>query len=407
MLECSACGTRGDALLRCSACKEAWYCNAHCQRIHWPIHRTACSSSKWKVTDATASSTTTNPITNKTSDTFVAHTKQLDAPTNNISYPDSPTTEPASSVTGLNSDAAAIASINTTSIPNNDAIGTDSSVMGNNAVHNAPYGARNPTNVQDSDEHLWDKSFEHVDGVVWEWVNRLDRKVRNVMVQLHGFGDKEASMAAFARKMALPDTACLCIRAPHPVPFSDGCCWYMDQALLDEGLDALMPANVRTWSQAISHSRAMLHRVLDKLANLPNINLYVLGYGQGGTMALDAALSFHTRITAVVMVCSPVFLDPNSFNIPSHWRQRDVSVYILHASQCDDPPIRTSQRQTALLDTWIKQKCIQHLCNRGAGMFANATEMRHFLEFLAPTLRRAQVALENMVRRGELVEIVP
>ncbi len=149
----------------------------------------------------------------------------------------------------------------------------------------------------------------------------------------------------------------------------------MDQALLDEGLDSLMPANARMWSQAISHSRAMLLRVLDKLANvrviittivlllvkcsfyvytdvhlsvfttilyalwdlfdffnaciyyvssqsfimilmfmlqLPNINLYMLGYGQGGTMALDAALSFHTRITAVVMVCSHVFLDPST-----------------------------------------------------------------------------------------------
>jgi hypothetical protein len=209
LLVCSACGTRGDALLRCSACKEAWYCNAQCQSTHWPTHRTACFSSKRKVTpEATASSIINNTITNKTSDTAVAHPKQLDSPKYNISYPDSPITEPALSVAGLNSAAATTATTSTTtSIPNNEPIGTDSAVttasltsaggaLGSTSVHNAASSARNPENVQVlADEHLWDKSFEHVDGVAWEWVNRLDRKVRNVMVLLHGFGDKEASMA--------------------------------------------------------------------------------------------------------------------------------------------------------------------------------------------------------------------
>ena len=42
MSECAACGKSGDGLKACTACKLVKYCNASCQRAHWPKHKKKC-----------------------------------------------------------------------------------------------------------------------------------------------------------------------------------------------------------------------------------------------------------------------------------------------------------------------------------------------------------------------------
>ena len=39
---CVKCKTPGDKLLRCSICKSSYYCNVHCQKAHWKIHKKSC-----------------------------------------------------------------------------------------------------------------------------------------------------------------------------------------------------------------------------------------------------------------------------------------------------------------------------------------------------------------------------
>ena len=39
---CTACGTFGDGLKVCTACKLVKYCNETCQRAHWPKHKKEC-----------------------------------------------------------------------------------------------------------------------------------------------------------------------------------------------------------------------------------------------------------------------------------------------------------------------------------------------------------------------------
>ena len=42
VLQCAACGKDGDDLKACTACKLVKYCNASCQRAHWPKHKKEC-----------------------------------------------------------------------------------------------------------------------------------------------------------------------------------------------------------------------------------------------------------------------------------------------------------------------------------------------------------------------------
>ena len=36
----------GQSLRRCSRCKATYYCNARCQRNHWPVHRQVCKKTE-------------------------------------------------------------------------------------------------------------------------------------------------------------------------------------------------------------------------------------------------------------------------------------------------------------------------------------------------------------------------
>ncbi|KAL8287531.1 hypothetical protein RQP46_003389 [Phenoliferia psychrophenolica] len=42
-ITCQNCGEDLEKILRCSRCNNSFYCNAACQKIHWPIHKTKCS----------------------------------------------------------------------------------------------------------------------------------------------------------------------------------------------------------------------------------------------------------------------------------------------------------------------------------------------------------------------------
>ena len=43
---CSQCGRRRDSCKCCSKCKNAWYCNEKCQRLHFPQHKETCAAQK-------------------------------------------------------------------------------------------------------------------------------------------------------------------------------------------------------------------------------------------------------------------------------------------------------------------------------------------------------------------------
>eukprot|EP00607_Mallomonas_marina_P005400 CAMPEP_0182439850 /NCGR_PEP_ID=MMETSP1167-20130531/86693_1 /TAXON_ID=2988 /ORGANISM="Mallomonas Sp, Strain CCMP3275" /LENGTH=182 /DNA_ID=CAMNT_0024633649 /DNA_START=1337 /DNA_END=1885 /DNA_ORIENTATION=- len=44
--KCGACGGYGVNLMRCSGCKNVWYCSASCQKKHWTAHKKMCKKKK-------------------------------------------------------------------------------------------------------------------------------------------------------------------------------------------------------------------------------------------------------------------------------------------------------------------------------------------------------------------------
>ncbi|PSC70015.1 tudor domain-containing 1 [Micractinium conductrix] len=53
--KCDACGAHMAQACKCSACKQVSYCNAACQKRHWPEHKAACKQAQRAAAAASSS----------------------------------------------------------------------------------------------------------------------------------------------------------------------------------------------------------------------------------------------------------------------------------------------------------------------------------------------------------------
>jgi len=115
----------------------------------------------------------------------------------------------------------------------------------------------------------------------------------NVLILLHGLGDTNASFTSLARQLNLPETTCISICGPTPIPplftGSDrpAFCWG-DDVLVDE-----RTGEVDVEGGGFSKSLKMLGEVVTGLekGGWRKRQVLFLGFGQGGMAALSVASS--------------------------------------------------------------------------------------------------------------------
>ena len=113
----------------------------------------------------------------------------------------------------------------------------------------------------------------------------------NLLLLLHGLGDQPAPFASLARKLALPQTASLALRAPHPLPAAiqgscQGTCWM--ESFEENG--ELISASAGHARRLRSLERECIPRLCELITTLarygwPAHRCYLFGYSQGGTGA--------------------------------------------------------------------------------------------------------------------------
>ncbi|KAL4430866.1 hypothetical protein ABPG75_006122 [Micractinium tetrahymenae] len=127
--------------------------------------------------------------------------------------------------------------------------------------------------------------------VPWENVPAADGVDENLLLLLHGLGDRPAAFASLARRMALPQTAAVALGGPQEVPFSDGGrSWYTvftpDFDLI-EGR-AGEQRRTRSLAQAVAALQQLLAALQRACGYKPRC-VHLLGFSQGGTVALELA----------------------------------------------------------------------------------------------------------------------
>ncbi|KAF4303833.1 putative phospholipase carboxylesterase superfamily protein [Botryosphaeria dothidea] len=110
----------------------------------------------------------------------------------------------------------------------------------------------------------------------------------NVLILLHGLGDTHASFANLGRQMNLPETACLAVRAPAPLPFDLGGFHWGDDMQFDQATSAMEFDTGFKSATRLLLDDVVRTGVLDKCGYQPR-DVVLFGFGQGGMAALQVA----------------------------------------------------------------------------------------------------------------------
>ena len=113
----------------------------------------------------------------------------------------------------------------------------------------------------------------------------------NAVIFLAGLGDTSANFSSFSRALNLPDTISITLQGPYPLPFplGPGQQWSED-VQIDTLTGEFDPDSPLTKSTALL---VEIIRTLTEKHNFESSHIHLFGFGQGGAVALSAALQWH------------------------------------------------------------------------------------------------------------------
>ncbi|KAJ1621061.1 Phospholipase/Carboxylesterase-domain-containing protein [Pavlovales sp. CCMP2436] len=231
----------------------------------------------------------------------------------------------------------------------------------------------------------------------------------NLLVLLHGLGDTAANFAAFGRRLKLPQTSVLSVTAPMRLPFEDmGSGWYLafeqDGSLISEPMkagDQRRCEGLRCSSEALS---ALLRALVQK-CNWREHELFILGFSQGGTVAVDAATHAEIPLGGVVGVSCACVLPED---MEGEHLVLQSPLITLHGTCDDSVPIALSRATRLQLRERLAQSATKHeFVELDGGKHStpqNAEQTRPLMEFFSRHLRSRNTALDD---DESVVEVTP
>lgn len=111
------------------------------------------------------------------------------------------------------------------------------------------------------------------------------KPAQNLLILLHGLGDTHLPFATLGSNFNLPETACLAIRGPIPLPFEISGFHWGDDIIFNQSTGGLDD------DSGFRRTRKLLKDVVEetlvKKCGWDTRRIFFLGYRQGGMVALD------------------------------------------------------------------------------------------------------------------------
>ena len=198
----------------------------------------------------------------------------------------------------------------------------------------------------------------------------------NVLVLLHGLGDTSAPFTNLGKQLALPETTCLSLQAPMPLPFELGGFHWGDDMTFDQASGQMDFDTGFTKAVKVIKQDIIEGGLIGKCGYKPR-EIMLFGFGQGAMAALAATASMAEELGGIVAVGGPL---PSS---NSSARAIKTPVLVLGGSSS------TLITRTALdkLKAAFQNVEYQKWNRAGDGMPRNRDEMLPIMRFFARRLR--------------------
>ena len=202
----------------------------------------------------------------------------------------------------------------------------------------------------------------------------------NILLLLHGLGDTNTSFTNLARQLSLPETACISIQAPTPLPFDLGGFHWGDDITFDSSQATMDYDTGFSKSSNIISEDIITNILVQKCCYKPR-NILLFGFGQGAMAAIAAAISLESELGGIVSIGGP--LPEGLRNDSGAVVKNDTPLIVLGGSS------GTLITQSAL--TLMKQRfrTVEYIKwpRQGDGMPGNRDEMLPIMRFFARRLQ--------------------
>ena len=217
----------------------------------------------------------------------------------------------------------------------------------------------------------------------------LSPHTSNVLILLHGLGDTSVSFTNLGKQLTLPETTCISLQAPTPLPFELGGFHWGDDITFDQASGQMDFDTGFTKAVKIIKQDIIEDTLVKKCGYKPREILF-FGFGQGAMAAVATAASMAEELGGIVSIGGPL---PSS---NTSAKAVKTPVLVLGGSS------NTFITRTGLEKLKAAFQNVEyHKWNRaGDGMPRNRDEMLPIMRFFARRLRSRASVPEGSVEVG-------
>jgi predicted esterase len=206
---------------------------------------------------------------------------------------------------------------------------------------------------------------------------------QNLLILFHGLGDTADNFIQFGLKLRIPQTALLSVQGSFMIPFfPDGWAWF--PSFDDQGF--YLKHNDPKLIKGLIQTRTKLLNDIKSL-EWPLERIFLLGFGQGGSVALDLVLNGQLSVGGVISLGGfPISGQPNV--------KCKIPIFISYGSKQDDAHYAN--------DLDCSNITIYKVEGRDLELPQDATQVKEIFKFLGKLLSLRNLALEN---RPDIIKI--
>ena len=219
------------------------------------------------------------------------------------------------------------------------------------------------------------------------------QKPVNVLILFHGLGDTKASFTTLGKQLALPETVCISLQGPRPLPFDLGGYHWGDDIIFNQVTGQMDYDTGFTKMTDIITS--ITERLVENCGYQPR-EIFMFGLGQGGMAALATITFLKEELGGAISIGGPSSSSSNIGSDRSTGKNRTPILVLGGSFQSLLTPEAIIKLKAAF--EFVEYKKWPH--RNGDGMPRNREEMLPIMHFFSHHLRSRRGVPEGSVEVG-------